>query len=199
MMRHMVHEISTAILGPLPLTQHPKSKPFTPLFSCVAQTNRHNGRVSRHIPLKQVHEPAEIHPRCHGRCAALSVVGGSVSMNEQPPFGSMPTPSHSGSLPPQAGAFGAPPATPSQSPAQASTYGQSVGFGQPVSQRPRVNYAPPAAAKGKSGGALIALGVGIIAFSGFSLINAEQHGGFIWIGGFFVGISLIARGWRRRG
>jgi hypothetical protein len=32
-LRHMVHEISTAILDPLLLNRHPKSKPFTPLFS----------------------------------------------------------------------------------------------------------------------------------------------------------------------
>jgi len=33
---HRIYEVITATLGPLPLVQPPKSKPFTPLFSCAA-------------------------------------------------------------------------------------------------------------------------------------------------------------------
>ena len=33
---HRIYEVITATLGTLPLVQPPKSKPFTPLFSCVA-------------------------------------------------------------------------------------------------------------------------------------------------------------------
>jgi hypothetical protein len=35
---HRIYEVITATLGPLPLVQPPKSKPFTPLFSCAAST-----------------------------------------------------------------------------------------------------------------------------------------------------------------
>ena len=35
-LRSMVHEVRSAVLDPLPLERQPKSKPFTPLLSCVA-------------------------------------------------------------------------------------------------------------------------------------------------------------------
>jgi len=44
-LRHMVHEISTEFLGPLPLNRHPKSKPFTPLFSYDSMV-RHASDIS---------------------------------------------------------------------------------------------------------------------------------------------------------
>src|SRR5215218_1449490 len=97
----MVSEIIPAILGPLPLARHPKSRPFTPMFSCapiLTRAVRTSFPVSRRPPAadglaRRVHD---FHPLGKGRRMSASdaptrTIGGRYRLDKSIGSGGMGT------------------------------------------------------------------------------------------------------------